>query len=138
MGSSRFSTVACCQCCSCQSQQYLVSRWLIYTPQFQPIVVALSSPDGRHDTLYLSNYSSLNMVDELDRTDEPFEAYLLEILADFQITIPEWKTVKAATPPVVENPDDQRMANAPRVESTMRQAWPTVASNTSPAKVFKT
>ena len=35
---------ACCQCCSCQSQQYLVSRWLMYTPQFQPIVVALSSP----------------------------------------------------------------------------------------------
>ncbi|MFO0208059.1 MAG: AAA family ATPase, partial [Betaproteobacteria bacterium] len=41
------------------------------------------------------------LIDELDRTDEPFEAYLLEILADFQITIPEWKTVKAATPPVV-------------------------------------
>jgi len=34
----------CCECCPCQTQQYLVSRWLIYTPQLQPIVVALSSP----------------------------------------------------------------------------------------------
>ncbi len=34
------------------------------------------------------------LIDELDRTDEPFEAYLLEVLSDFQITIPEWKTVK--------------------------------------------
>ena len=41
------------------------------------------------------------LIDELDRTDEPFEAYLLEVLSDFQITIPEWKTVRAATPPVV-------------------------------------
>jgi MoxR-like ATPase len=41
------------------------------------------------------------LIDELDRTDEPFEAYLLEVLSDFQITIPEWKTVKAEVPPVV-------------------------------------
>jgi MoxR-like ATPase len=41
------------------------------------------------------------LIDELDRTDEPFEAYLLEVLSDFQITIPEWKTVKAERPPVV-------------------------------------
>ncbi len=41
------------------------------------------------------------LIDELDRTDEPFEAYLLEVLSDFQITIPEWKTVRAAVPPVV-------------------------------------
>jgi MoxR-like ATPase len=41
------------------------------------------------------------LIDELDRTDEPFEAYLLEVLSDFQITIPEWKTVAAARPPVV-------------------------------------
>jgi len=41
------------------------------------------------------------LIDELDRTDEPFEAYLLEVLSDFQITIPEWKTVRAATPPIV-------------------------------------
>ena len=41
------------------------------------------------------------LIDELDRTDEPFEAYLLEVLSDFQITIPEWKTVRAESPPVV-------------------------------------
>jgi MoxR-like ATPase len=41
------------------------------------------------------------LIDELDRTDEPFEAYLLEVLSDFQITIPEIGTVKAAEPPIV-------------------------------------
>jgi MoxR-like ATPase len=41
------------------------------------------------------------LIDELDRTDEPFEAYLLEILSDFQITIPEIGTVKAPEPPIV-------------------------------------
>jgi MoxR-like ATPase len=41
------------------------------------------------------------LIDELDRADEPFEAFLLEVLADFQITIPEMGTVKAITPPIV-------------------------------------
>jgi MoxR-like ATPase len=41
------------------------------------------------------------LIDELDRADEPFEAFLLEILADFQLSIPELGTVRAATPPVV-------------------------------------
>jgi MoxR-like ATPase len=41
------------------------------------------------------------LIDELDRTDEPFEAYLLEVLADYQITIPEIGTVEAAEPPIV-------------------------------------
>ncbi|MGK7861395.1 AAA family ATPase [Falsiroseomonas sp. E2-1-a4] len=41
------------------------------------------------------------LIDELDRADEPFEAFLLEILADFQLSIPELGVVKAATPPVV-------------------------------------
>jgi MoxR-like ATPase len=41
------------------------------------------------------------LIDELDRTDEPFEAFLLEILADFQVTIPELGTVRAAAPPIV-------------------------------------
>ncbi len=41
------------------------------------------------------------LIDELDRTDEPFEAYLLEVLSDFQISIPEWKTVVAQRPPTV-------------------------------------
>jgi MoxR-like ATPase len=41
------------------------------------------------------------LIDELDRTDEPFEAYLLEVLSDFQVTIPEIGTVKATEPPIV-------------------------------------
>jgi MoxR-like ATPase len=41
------------------------------------------------------------LIDELDRADEPFEAFLLELLADFQITVPEFGTVKAKTLPVV-------------------------------------
>jgi MoxR-like ATPase len=41
------------------------------------------------------------LIDELDRADEPFEAFLLELLSDFQITIPELGTVKAAAPPLV-------------------------------------
>ncbi|MFI5023692.1 MAG: AAA family ATPase [Alphaproteobacteria bacterium] len=41
------------------------------------------------------------LIDELDRADEPFEAYLLEVLSDFQITVPEIGTIKAASPPIV-------------------------------------
>ena len=41
------------------------------------------------------------LIDELDRTDEPFEAYLLEVLSDFQVTIPELGTIRAEEPPVV-------------------------------------
>ena len=41
------------------------------------------------------------LIDEIDRTDEPFEAFLLEALSDFQVTIPELGTVKAAEPPIV-------------------------------------
>lgn len=41
------------------------------------------------------------LIDELDRTDEPFEAFLLEVLSDFQITIPEIGVIKAAEPPIV-------------------------------------
>jgi MoxR-like ATPase len=41
------------------------------------------------------------LIDELDRADEPFEAFLLEVLSDFQITIPELGTIKAPQPPIV-------------------------------------
>ncbi|WP_019954906.1 AAA family ATPase [Yoonia vestfoldensis] len=41
------------------------------------------------------------LIDELDRTDAPFEAFLLEALSDFQVTIPELGTIKAAEPPIV-------------------------------------
>ncbi len=45
--------------------------------------------------------SPILLIDELDRTDAPFEAFLLEILSDFQLSIPEYKTFKAKTPPLI-------------------------------------
>ncbi|WP_135466349.1 AAA family ATPase [Crenalkalicoccus roseus] len=59
--------------------------------QERPLLQALS-PEGGPAVL---------LIDELDRADEPFEAFLLEILADFQISIPELGTIRAETPPVV-------------------------------------
>jgi MoxR-like ATPase len=41
------------------------------------------------------------LIDELDRTDEPFEAFLLELLSDFQVSIPEYGVVRAVQPPIV-------------------------------------
>jgi MoxR-like ATPase len=67
----------------------------IFTTRFllrRPLLEALSPHEGEPPVL---------LIDELDRTDEPFEAYLLEVLSDFQVTIPELGTIKAATPPVV-------------------------------------
>ncbi len=58
----------------------------------RPLLEALSLADGGAPVL---------LIDELDRTDEPFEAYLLEVLSDWQITIPEIGTLRAAKPPVV-------------------------------------
>ena len=58
----------------------------------RPILQALE-PDPRGAPVLL--------IDELDRTDEPFEAYLLAVLSDFQVTIPEIGTIKAAEPPIV-------------------------------------
>jgi MoxR-like ATPase len=58
----------------------------------RPLLQALQGEPGAAPVL---------LVDELDRTDEPFEAYLLEVLSDFQVTIPEIGTIKAAEPPIV-------------------------------------
>ena len=58
----------------------------------RPLLQALDADAGGAPVL---------LIDELDRSDEPFEAYLLEVLADFQITIPELGTLTAATPPIV-------------------------------------
>jgi len=49
----------------------------------------------------LEGHSPVLLIDELDRTDEPFEAYLLEVLSDWQITIPEIGTLQAKEPPLV-------------------------------------
>jgi len=58
----------------------------------RPLLEALeTSPEG----------PPVLLIDELDRTDEPFEAFLLEILADFQVTVPELGTIKAESPPLV-------------------------------------
>jgi MoxR-like ATPase len=57
----------------------------------RPLLQALSA-DGEPPVL---------LIDELDRADEEFEGYLLELLADYQVTIPEIGTIRAATPPVV-------------------------------------
>jgi MoxR-like ATPase len=65
------------------SEQFLIKR---------PLLQALE-PDTAGPPVLL--------IDELDRADEAFEAFLLEVLADFQVTIPELGTVKAAHPPVV-------------------------------------
>jgi MoxR-like ATPase len=47
------------------------------------------------------NGAPVLLIDELDRTDEPFEAFLLEVLSDYQITIPEIGSIKAENPPIV-------------------------------------
>ncbi len=65
------------------SERYLVKR---------PLLQALE-PDLRGPPVLL--------IDELDRTDEAFEAFLLEVLSDFQVTVPELGTIKAPAPPIV-------------------------------------
>jgi len=67
----------------------------VFTDKFlikRPLLQALQGKTGRAPVL---------LIDELDRTDEAFEAFLLEILSDFQVTIPELGTVKAEEPPIV-------------------------------------
>jgi MoxR-like ATPase len=68
-------------------QDLFSERFLIRRPLLQAL-----EPDTAPPVL---------LIDELDRTDEPFEAYLLEVLSDFQITIPEIGTIKAQQPPIV-------------------------------------
>ncbi|TPN48682.1 MULTISPECIES: MoxR family ATPase [unclassified Mesorhizobium] len=65
------------------SEKYLIRR---------PVLDALTGKAGA---------SPVFLIDELDRTDEAFEAFLLEILSDFQVTVPELGTIKAEEPPIV-------------------------------------
>ncbi len=69
-------------------EEIFSERFLIRRPLLQAL-----SPDPAGPPVLL--------IDELDRADEPFEAYLLEVLSDFQITIPELGTMKAPAPPIV-------------------------------------
>ena len=67
----------------------------IFTTRFllkRPILQAIAPEDGVAPVL---------LIDELDRADEPFEAYLLEVLSEFQVTIPELGPVRAQHPPIV-------------------------------------
>jgi MoxR-like ATPase len=65
------------------SQDYLIER---------PLLQAMRpDPEG----------APVLLIDEIDRTDEPFEAFLLEALSDFQVTIPELGQIKAPEPPIV-------------------------------------
>ena len=65
------------------SEQFLIRR---------PLLQALQGLPGEAPVL---------LIDELDRTDEAFEAFLLEVLSDFQVTIPELGTIRATDPPIV-------------------------------------
>lgn len=65
------------------SEEFLIER---------PLLAAMRPQPGGAPVL---------LIDELDRADEPFEAFLLEALSDFQVTIPELGTVKAPAPPIV-------------------------------------
>ena len=69
-------------------EEIFSSRFLIRRPLLQ----ALDGASGAAPVL---------LIDELDRTDEAFEAFLLEVLSDFQVTVPELGTIKAAAPPIV-------------------------------------
>ena len=67
----------------------------IFTTDFllkRPLLQAVDQADGRAPVL---------LIDELDRADEEFEAFLLELLAEFQVTVPELGTIRAPEPPVV-------------------------------------
>ncbi len=70
------------------AQDIFGERFLIRRPLLQALEADLAGPP-------------VLLLDELDRADEPFEAFLLEILSDFQITIPELGTIRADTPPIV-------------------------------------
>src|SRR6187402_2518426 len=65
------------------SERYLIRR---------PVLDALTGKAGA---------APVFLIDELDRTDEAFEAFLLEILSDFQVTVPELGTIRAEEPPIV-------------------------------------
>lgn len=69
-------------------QDIFSERYLVRRPLLQALTPDVAAPP-------------VLLIDELDRTDEAFEAYLLEILSDFQVTIPEFGTVKAPYPPIV-------------------------------------
>jgi MoxR-like ATPase len=80
---------------ACGEAQLHATTGEIFSPEFllkRPLLKAIDQPDGVAPVL---------LIDELDRADEEFEAFLLELLSDFQITVPEIGTIVAKQPPVV-------------------------------------
>ncbi len=78
---------------SCDGGRHTIKD--IFTSDFllqRPLLQAVGQADGRAPVL---------LIDELDRADEEFEAFLLELLAEFQVTVPELGTIRAPEPPVV-------------------------------------
>jgi MoxR-like ATPase len=78
---------------NCDGGQHAIKD--IFTADFllqRPLLQAVSQADGRAPVL---------LIDELDRADDEFEAFLLELLAEFQVTVPELGTIRAPEPPVV-------------------------------------
>jgi MoxR-like ATPase len=69
-------------------EEIFTDRFLIKRPLLQALEPSVDGPP-------------VLLIDELDRTDEPFEAFLLEVLSDYQITIPEMGSIKADHPPIV-------------------------------------
>jgi len=69
-------------------EEIFTDRFLIKRPLLQALEPSIDGPP-------------VLLIDELDRTDEPFEAFLLEVLSDYQITIPEIGSIKAEHPPIV-------------------------------------
>ncbi len=78
-----------------QSADGAALRTEVFGPDFlieRPLLQAMRAQDGGAPVL---------LIDEIDRTDEPFEAFLLEALSDYQVTIPELGTISAPQPPIV-------------------------------------
>ena len=102
-----------------QCYEGLDASHAIYEWNYQRQLLAIRASEVRggvtEDALFSENYllkrplleaisqdkPAVLLIDEIDRADEEFEAYLLEVLSDFQITIPELGTVKAVTRPIV-------------------------------------
>ena len=90
------------------SDRFLIRRALLQAidPRPEPPGPGAAGPaprggEGARETLAPLPVPPVLLIDEIDRADEPFEAFLLEVLSDFQITIPEYGTVKAVQPPIV-------------------------------------
>ncbi|MBB3985943.1 MoxR-like ATPase [Sagittula marina] len=98
-----------------QCYEGLDASHAIYEWNYQRQLLAIRAEEAQEDTLFSDKYllkrplleaitqeeAPVLLIDEIDRADMEFEAYLLEVLSDFQVTIPEMGTITAVTKPVV-------------------------------------